>query len=334
MARSRGAAARSSPRPTRRAAATAEAGPRASHVVYVHGICPHSAGYSDPWWQALKPYVPGIPAENRHEVLWSDLITAAPAAAGTSHGERVAAAARELLRPLADPRQPKLIEHIKDILADRSQRLLLDASLRTSALEGPAAPQAIPPRAALTMETAGPRALVSIPGLECVDDFAQYLLNADTRDQVIGRFNAVAQPLLAAGALLEVISHSWGTVVAYEALRRMDGAGQDFPDRGVHTFFTVGSALSIPPVKRSLLPEAVDGRRPRLVDSWVNLDARFDIVGGSLRGNPFEVDYEYLGLTPVGCSWFIPNPVCAHSSYFHPDNEAVNRDIFGKYING
>lgn len=282
----------------------------------------------------MKPYVSAIPDANRHEVLWSDPIASTSAAALPSHGERVTAAAQDLLRPVADPRQPKIMEHVKDILADRAQRQFIEASLKTSAAETPLAGQAAQPRAVLTLETAGPRALVSIPGLECVDDFAQYLLDGTIRNQVIDRFNAVVQPLLEAGAQLEVISHSWGTVVAYEALRRMDAAGSSFPDRAVHTFFTVGSALSIPPIKRSLLPEAVDGRRPRLVRTWVNLDARFDIVGGHLRGNPFEVDYEYLDLTPVGCSTFIPNPACAHGSYFNPDNEAVNRDIFGKFING
>jgi hypothetical protein len=280
----------------------------------------------------MKPFVPDIPDDNHHEVLWSDLIASSSAAVMPSHAERVTAAARELLRPVADPRQPKLMENVKDILADRAQRQFLDASLKTTAAETHVAGAPAPPRAVLTLETAGPRALVSIPGLECVDDFALYLLDDDVRNQVIDRFNAVSQPLLQAGARLEVISHSWGTVVAYEALRRMDDAGSGFPDRSVHTFFTVGSALSIPPVKRSLLPEAVDGSRPRLVQTWINLNARFDIVGGQLRGNPFEVDYEYLDLTPVGCSPFIPNPVCAHSSYFNPDNDPVNRDIFGQFI--
>jgi hypothetical protein len=301
-----------------------------SHVVYVHGICRHQPGYSDPWWQALKPYAPGIADANHHEVLWSDLITTAAATAPISHSDRVTAAARDLLRPLADPHQPKLIDHVKDILADRAERQFLDASLKAAGAETPAL--VAMPGAVLTMETAGPRALVSIPGLECVDDFAQYLLDGDIRNQVIGRFHTVARPLLEGGARLEVISHSWGTVVAYEALRRLDGAGPGLPDRAVHTFFTVGSALSIGPVKRSLLPEAVDGRRPRLVQTWVNLNARFDIVGGNLRGNPFEVDYEYLDLKPTGCSSIIPNPACAHSSYFNPDNQAVNRDIFGKLI--
>jgi metacaspase-1 len=264
MARSRDVKTRSSRRSTRRAGALEAAGAGTHHVVYVHGICPHSPGYADPWWNALKPYVTDIPDKNHHEVLWSDLITGAAVVTSASHSERVTAAVRDLLRPRAGPYQPQLMDHVKDILADRAQRQFLDASLQTSTATTVAATQTPPARAVLTLETAGPRALVSIPGLECVDDFARYLLNGDVRNQVIDRFHAVARPLLEAGARLEVIGHSWGTVVAYEALRRLDGAGPELPDQAVHNFFTAGSALSIAPVKRSLLPEAVDGRRPRL----------------------------------------------------------------------
>jgi hypothetical protein len=299
------------------------------HVVYVHGICPHQPGYSIPWWNAMHPYVPDIPDANRHEVLWSDLITPAVAAAvQVTHAERLTAAAGGLMRPFADAQHPPLAEHIKDILADRAQRQLAEASQKTSAAEALPAGSA---RAALTQETTGPRALVSIPGLECVDDFTEYLIDMTIRNQVIARFKSVVEPLLIAGARLEVISHSWGTVVAYEALRLLDAS--PYPDGAVHTLFTPGSALSIPPVKRSLLPQAADGQRPRLVQTWVNLDAKYDIVGGPLRGNPFNVDFEYLDLAPVGCSAWIPNPYCSHGSYFNPDNVAVNQDIFGKFIN-
>ena len=151
----------------------------------------------------------------------------------------------------------------------------------------------------------------------------------------IERFNALVKPLLEAGALVEIVSHSWGTVVAYEALRGMDDEAS-LPKNSVHHLFTVGSALSMAPVRRLLIPEAANGRRPRVVQSWVNLDARFDIVGGALSGH-FAVDREYLGLAPVGCrrilGIYIPDPACAHSSYFVPENRAVNRDIFAHHIN-
>ncbi len=145
------------------------------------------------------------------------------------------------------------------------------------------------------------------------------------------RFHEVVRPLLNQGAQLEVISHSWGTVVAYEALRELDSTA--FSGR-VRNFFTVGSALSIPLIKRSLLPIARDGRRPRLVDRWINIDVRGDVVGGLMKGQPYAVDEEFLNCNPVGCTSFLGlvDPQCSHSSYFNADNQAVNRDIFGRFI--
>jgi metacaspase-1 len=304
------------------------------HVVYVHGICRHEAGYSDPWWAALKPYIAEVPDQNRHEVLWSDVITPAVQQAAALRYEPFSAAAQALSQFGTAGAQPEVIAHIKDILADRAQRQLIKASLETAARQQSVAVAVGPTRAFMTLETVGPQALLGIPNLECIDDFAKYLLESTTRDQVLERFDAVVKPLLQGGAKVEVISHSWGTVVAYEALRRMNESDGELANGSVHNLFTVGSALAIPPVKRHLLPVAMDGRRPRVVQGWVNLNARFDIVGGHLRGNPFAVDYEYLELVPVGCSLVIPNPSCAHGSYFHPANEAVNKKIFARYIQG
>ena len=58
------------------------------------------------------------------------------------------------------------------------------------------------------------RALLGIPGLDCVDDFVKYLVSNRTRRKVIGEFTAVVEPLLEKGHEVEIISHSWGTVVA------------------------------------------------------------------------------------------------------------------------
>ncbi len=47
-------------------------------IVFVHGACSHSPGFSDPWWAALKPYTiafgDGELGVTRFEVVWSDLI--------------------------------------------------------------------------------------------------------------------------------------------------------------------------------------------------------------------------------------------------------------------
>jgi hypothetical protein len=303
------------------------------HLVYVHGICRHDPGYSNPWWEALKPNLSDIPDANHHEVLWSDVITPADHRLAVAPGIGMAGMAA-FPAPPADPAAKALALEIRDVLTDRAERQQVHAALHAGPPETAralAAPSAHP---FLLMEPVAPQALFGLPDKGCIDDFTKYLLNADLRNQVIARFDKVVRPLLAGGASVEVISHSWGTVVAYEALRRLDTGADDLPGQSVHTLFTAGAALAIGPVKRRLLPEAMDGHRPRVVRTWVNLNAQFDIVGGPLRGNPFAVDFEYLNLPPVGCSVIIPNPSCAHGSYFRAANETVNRDIFAKYIGG
>jgi phosphatidylserine/phosphatidylglycerophosphate/cardiolipin synthase-like enzyme len=295
-------------------------------VVYIHGICRHERDYSKIWWEAMHEYVKEIPDGNRHEVLWSDVIWPAQAERAETREERLSAA-RAFVHARAETGAAGLAMEIKDLLADRALRELSTAAL-------PHAGRALedsPQQPTATVESAGLEALLAVPQLECIDDFVQYLWDREIRDAVIDRFNRVLKPLLQPGNIVEVISHSWGTVVAYEALRLMDQEAAAIPDRGVHTLFTVGSALAIAPVRRRLLPEASDGRRPRVVQSWVNLNARSDVIGGRLRGNPFEVDFEYLNLAPVGCPPGF-QPRCAHSSYFHRENVAVNRDIFARHI--
>lgn len=271
------------------------------YVVYVHGICHHVSGYSDLWWSAMQPHVSSaVPEGNRREVLWSDLV----------NSERA-----RLVRRERNAAHDEARDRILEILKDRAVRQRLDAAGDERGLpEG------------------GERELNrDIPYVSCIDDFTVYLLNDEIRQEAKNRLLAVVRPLLVSGAEVEVISHSWGTVIAYEALRSLDRETTPFAGKIRH-FFTVGSALSIGEVKRRLEPNCRDGQRPRFVQHWANLNARFDIVGGHLKGNPFAVDDEYLSLRAVGCSPFLPSPPCAHSSYFQRENLAVNRDIFGRLI--
>ena len=152
-----------------------------------------------------------------------------------------------------------------------------------------------------------------------------------TRRKVLDEFHEVVRPLLRSGKTIDIISHSWGTVVALEGLFQLQDEGL----RGnVDNLFTVGSALSIRPVQRRLKFGAESGRKPRLVSHWTNIDAEGDIVGGTLKGFPFDVDDEQLSLPPVGCSssWFGVSASCAHSSYFNDANLRVNREIFASKI--
>src|SRR5262249_31874120 len=136
-------------RATARAAATG-----GKHLVYVHGICPHAAGYSDPWWAALKPPAPVVPRPDRHAALRSDLVN------------------RASVRAALNPTKNLVTQAIVDVLVDRMQRELMQA----------------PPAEAERRALLGHEALMlRIPGVDCIDDFSKYLLNSALREKVIGR---------------------------------------------------------------------------------------------------------------------------------------------------
>lgn len=269
------------------------------HLVYVHGISSYTYHYSDPWWKALAPHVGSVFGdgqlnETRWEVLWSDLVNS-----------RALTASSE---------QQQLQREIGAVLEERQRQMIAES--------GPVSRDA---QRSLGEGTVAER------GGFIIDDFLVYMVNPEMRQKIIDRFTKVVSPLLEQGAQVDIISHSWGTVVAYEGLRELAKA----PARTgrVSNFFTVGSALSIGPVRRSLRDENKDGDRPAYVDGWINLDAQGDLVGGML-GDMFEVTSESLNLYPTGCSkgLFGYNLTCAHGSYFVEANLAVNRDIFAKFI--
>jgi hypothetical protein len=288
----------------------------ARYLVYVHGICRHVAGYSDGWWDALHPFTtafgPGALGATRQEVLWSDIVNARALAVQAARALDAPSAARAAAHA-------QLRQDICEALQDRIDRMAVAAVSRSALGDAPRA-------------LADPRGVIGIPFLNCIDDFTVYLIDDAVRAQVIGRFTGVVRPLLEQGAEVDVISHSWGTVVAYEGLRELEDAGLTQPR--VRNLFTVGAALSIAPVKSRLRPANRDGRRPAMVRRWVNLDAQGDVVGGPLQGRPYAVDDDFPSLDPFRCPAFLGlvNPVCAHTSYFVAGNNAVNRDIFGNFI--
>lgn len=326
-----------SPRFTVAAPATA---PSTRRLVYVHGICRHVAGFSDPWFHALQPQLSGTfgagqLGATRLEVIWSDIVNQAAAiraaavaaaattpAGATAHAAGTVAAAPLPAATAAEQSRRQAAAEIREALSDRAdQHVMHAAAVRADSLAaGPVAANAV-------------TGLISIPGLNCVDDFSIYLTSDAVRQQIIDRFTAVVGPQLQAGVELDIVSHSWGTVVAYEGLRELADQGITTPL--VHNWFTVGAALSIGPVKARLRPANQDGRKPDSVQRWVNLDARGDLVGGPLKDRPYQVDLDFVNLDPVGCGSFLGlvNPACAHGSYFVDANLVVNRDIFARFIN-
>lgn len=293
--------------------------PGGRRLVYVHGICKHVPGYSDPWWAALHPYTTvfgdGTLGDTRLEVVWSDVV-----------GER---GFRDV-RPAASDGRDEWAARIRGVLEERAAMRAVQATTRAVVPgETPDNPmRKLQPRSIVVPSAPSVRGL-SVPGMNCVNDFSVYMFDNAVRSQVIGRFTDLVKQLLDEQDEIDIISHSWGTVVAYEGLRALEDEG--LTDERVGTFFTVGAALSIFLVKMRLLPANRDGHKPALVREWINLNAQGDPVGGALKGNPYAVDEEFLDLPNLGC---LPlDLVCAHGSYFKPENAAVNRDIFAQFIN-
>lgn len=273
------------------------------HLVYVHGISKHLPGYSDNWWKALKNHVSDIFGEGdlgvqRHEVRWSDLVNSSRAVDDSRD---------KLKRAIVETIQERLDEEARQ---SRSKSRSSSASASQSSLS---------------------RGTLDEMGL---DDFLIYMTNESKRDQIIECFTSVVRPLLESGNQIDLITHSWGTVVAYEGLRKLEDEG--FNATQVRTFFTCGAALSILPVRWRLRRSNQDGRKPSLVRRWINLDASGDPVGGSLVQH-FRVDDEFLDLSPGSCqaNWIGMYEVnCAHSSYFQEENVSVNKSVFGRFIRG
>jgi len=277
-------------------------GPAKRVLVSVHGIGKHGEGFSNDWWNALSPHVGGLfePStlgQGRIEVVWSDLVNSRSLADASAQGAQAPGA--EALRAA-----------ILEVIEDRGDR----EAARGLGLE---------------------QRPTSRGFLDGLDDFMIYMLNEGMRRQILERFTSKVGPLLDAGVTVDVMSHSWGTVVAYEGLRELEARPR--PGRVAH-FFTVGSALSIGPVQETLRPanRPPQGGRapfPSLANSWINLDAQGDLVGGSLTRR-FPVSREYLNLLPTTCPkrlWGY-DLGCAHGSYFQASNTAVNRDIFAAHL--
>ncbi|MBD2616342.1 caspase family protein [Nostoc punctiforme FACHB-252] len=271
-----------------------------SHLVYVHGISQHRSGYSNGWWNALKQHVGEIFGDgnlntNRWEVIWSDLVNAR-ASFNEVEKEQLR---REIMTVLEERRQSSVAANTG---GGRDARRAIIQSRNAERGSGFA-----------------------------IDDFLTYMLDSNIRQQIIDRFTKVVEPLLRSNNQIDIVAHSWGTVVAYEGLCELE-KNTSLPGR-VKNFFTVGSALSILPVRAHLRNANKNGHCPANVERWINLDAKGDLVGGMLS-DKFDITHESLELEPTSCpkEFFGYSLSCAHSSYFHESNITVNRNIFAKFM--
>ncbi len=74
---------------------------------------------------------------------------------------------------------------------------------------------------------------------------------------------------------LMILSHSMGTIIAYDVLRDL---GRDYPRLMIDHFVTLGSPLGLPHVKHKITMESGYVRTPSIVKKWSNFADKRDPV--------------------------------------------------------
>lgn len=143
-------------------------------------------------------------------------------------------------------------------------------------------------------------------------DVYEYLKNPGIRDVIDSGIRKAFSPDIET----VVVSHSLGTVVAYNVLRRDgDDAGWKIP-----TFITLGSPLAVKVIKQGLTPI----RHPRCAPIWFNAMDERDVVA------LYPLDADHFGVNPSienktdvdnptenrhGISGYLSDPVVAKRIY-------------------
>ncbi len=273
-------------------------------IIWIHGIGDHRAGYSRTWSAALNEYT-ALTDDSYAEVCWEEVFDAARGTRGDSLPE---------LTPDEQAEAERVRMELETIMLARA-----------SALREAGAPVSRGDGEVLTYEE-----MIDIAGGEgsrgtfdwlwnpdeFLGDFVKYLVSRGVREAVKERAKQQLRPLAGGDARVTVVGHSWGTVVAYDAL--LD-AERELPSLGVVNLMTMGSPLWM---VRPFLTDR-SGRKPRTVARWTNVHARGDLIGSWLRpGFRVDNDHEVPTYSNVG----------AHSSYFEPHNEPVLKAIMSRWI--
>jgi hypothetical protein len=306
-------------------------------VIFIHGLGDQQPGYSRPWQAAFNTYL-DLPPESYLEVLWADLFQQAlagqlrPARLDALPPACAAAAANASPTPKHQPRSarpatraltPAQRVTAARVTAEMTARVR-ERAVAQAQLEGARAPQPAGGASGLIADRLDVSAIPVVGGLlnglegldQRIGEFVTYLVNPSVRAAVQQRFK---DPLLTlAGSLdaISIISHSWGTVIAYDALLELQTTA---PALRIADVFTLGCPLWL---VQHYLQDAT-GRKPAAVARWTNIFARGDMIG-SWVGPSFAVDKEFA----------VPNfgGQEPHGSYFLPGNEEVQRDLVAQLI--
>lgn len=279
-------------------------------VVWIHGIGDHRPGYSAGWRQIFNRHFQ-LNDESYLEVCWDPVF------------DGIGAATR------GRPRQPSVVLSRAEEQAARDLGIELTTILqaRASAFQSGLAPVSTRSRRPAALEwgaynrqartaTRGAFDFILKPD-EFLGDFAKYLISRRLRTAVKETLKAQLRPLVGQNQRISIVAHSWGTVVAYDALIDLES---EQPGLTIANLFTLGSPLW---GVRWLLEER-SGRKPGNLTTWVNIHAVFDIVGSWLKPG-FRVDHDYqvptMGRTP-------------HGSYFESANDLVQKELITPLVLG
>lgn len=268
-------------------------------VVWVHGIGEHRLGYSKPWRTVFNAFLK-LGEASYLEVLWEPVMEGKPPGARTRMGA---------LRLTPEERAAE-----REIRAELESRLVQQQVLEATP---PGARALGAPREWNQVRRRARRGLFDVlfdPG-ESIGDFARYLASRRLRLAVKECFKLQLRPLIGQDAAVSVIAHSWGTVVARDALVDL---AVEAPTLRVANLFTLGSPLWL---VRPFLEER-SGARPAPVGFWMNIHASGDAVGSWLKPG-FKVDRDYE-VPSFGTD--------AHGSYFVKGNGAVQEDLIATRI--
>jgi hypothetical protein len=282
-------------------------------IVWVHGIGDHRAGYSAGWEQSFNAFLK-LPHESFVEVVWETVF--APSRARRPRGR--AAPSPLQLTPQEQLAHEEVRTQLRAILLARASayeeaRAAVPPMRRG---RGAAAPGVVEWRE--LQRAARKRGFLDWlrkPD-EYLGDFTKYLVSQRIRTAVKEAAKKQLRPLADGDYRVSIVSHSWGTIVAYDTLLDLE---VELPQLTIAGLFTLGSPLWL--VRRLL--QDTSGRKPQQLDFWMNVDARGDLVGSWLSP-AFAVDRDYQ----------VPayGPGDPHGSYFVEGNTAVQRDLVAQAI--
>jgi hypothetical protein len=137
------------------------------------------------------------------------------------------------------------------------------------------------------------------------------LIDDSTRQRIIDRFINVVRPELEAGRELDIMLTAGelsSLTKAFANWRRKVQPGMR------HTFSPLAPPFRLDQSNSACTPRIMIGKKPTGVKRWLNLNAHGDLVGGPLKGRPFEADIDFLNLEAAVCLDWLPTSKRPHAA--------------------